>query len=362
VKRGIVMLLVLVVLGSIVSPVVATTTAKMKPIPTTKRTELHKNINIVKVDPEIKNATPHWIIIVAGSTEKGRSATFKYIDSSTNLTKEEKIQLKKFVKELWRKYHVKTIKDGNTTLITPSSKTIKLTQDEEAMLEKIAQAVNEYFREKYSGDSGEVGILWNVDTHQSIIYISCKKWGVDKDYCNISRDHADDPDFWPHLPSDHYYNPDTGSGSAPYYCWYYAYGARSYYRNGDMYNAFQGLGWSSHFLTDVGNPLHTGREADQALHKWVHTAYEDYVSNNWESGYNFKSVIEDNWYYYAINDPWDATENLASYSHYYLDTLYLTIYNNPDTWQSSTLVRSITEDSLLETAKYALGLVKYVTG
>lgn len=43
-------------------------------------------------------------------------------------------------------------------------------------------------------------------------------------------------------------------------------------------------------------------------------------------------------------------------------TTFWTIYNNPDIWQSSTLVRSIAEGTLLETAKYALGLVKYVTG
>jgi len=32
-------------------------TAKMKPIMTTERTELHKNINIIKIDPALENAT-----------------------------------------------------------------------------------------------------------------------------------------------------------------------------------------------------------------------------------------------------------------------------------------------------------------
>ena len=137
-------------LECVVSPVLATSTAKMKPIMRTERTELHKNINIIKVDPTLENATPYWIIIAAGSIEKGRAVIFKYIDSSTSLTKEEKIELKKFVKELWRKYRVKTIKDGNVTLITLSSKPeIKLTKEEKAMLERVAQAVNEYFEEKY---------------------------------------------------------------------------------------------------------------------------------------------------------------------------------------------------------------------
>ena len=165
----------------------AANTAKMKPVMTTERYELYKNIKIVRVDPALENATPYWIIIAAGSMEKGRSVTFKYIDSSTSLTKGEKIELKKFLKELWREYRVKTIKDGDVTLITLNSKGLNLTQEEEAMLDKVAQAVNEYFRTNYGGD---VGILWNVDTHQSIIYISCRKWGVSDYYAGVARDYS----------------------------------------------------------------------------------------------------------------------------------------------------------------------------
>lgn len=191
------------ILGNLVMPVMAVNAAVgMKPIVATKRLELHKNINIVKVDPALKNATPYWIIIVAGSTEKGRSATFKYIDSSTNLTKKEKTELKKFVKELWRKYYVKTVKDGNVTLITLSSKSgINLTQEEEAMLNKVIQAVNEYFREKYVRNKGEVGILWNGNEHQSIIEISCIKWGgVSRDYASVAGEAAPEPDTWAQTP------------------------------------------------------------------------------------------------------------------------------------------------------------------
>ncbi|ADC65374.1 conserved hypothetical protein [Ferroglobus placidus DSM 10642] len=378
-RRAVAVLLVLVMLGSVVSPAMGATTAKMKPIPTTERMELHKNINIIKIDPALENATPYWIIIAAGSMEKGRAVTFKYIDSSTSLTKEEKIELKKFVKELWKKYRVKTIKDGNITLITLNSKVeINLTQEEEAMLDKVVQAVNEYFRTKYGG---VIGILWNVDTHQSIIYISCKKWGESDYYCGVARDHADDPDYWTQVPPPprypnwlwdfimqvvhswtHYYNPDWGIGSAPSETKYYADTAKNKYSSGYKYSAFQNLGYASHFMTDVGNPLHTGLESWQAVFKDIHYAYEDYVSSNWESGYNFKSVIENNWYYYAINDPEQATKDLASYSHQYDDTIFWTIYWNPDTWQSNSNIKDATENSLLETAKYTLGLVKYVRG
>jgi hypothetical protein len=35
---------------------------------------------------------------------------------------------------------------------------------------------------------------------------------------------------------------------------------------------------------------------------------------------------------------------------------------NPNTWQSDQNIKNITENCLLETAKYTLGLVKYVRG
>ena len=203
VRLLIVIALILVMAGSVVSSAMAVNTVGMKPIIATERSELHKNINIVKVDPALKNATPYWIIIAAGSIEKGRAATIKYIDSSTNLTKEEKVTLKKFVKELWRKYRVKTIKDGNVTLITLSSKAgINLTKEEEAMLERVAQAVNEYFREKYvRNKNGDVGILWNGNEHQSIIEISCNKWGgISRDYASVAGKAAPKPDTWAQIP------------------------------------------------------------------------------------------------------------------------------------------------------------------
>jgi len=105
--RAVAMLLVLVMVGSAMMPVMAANTAEMKPIMATERKELHKNVNIIQIDPALENATPYWIIIAAGSVERGRAAAFKYVDSSENLTKEEKVTLKKFVKDLWRKYCVK---------------------------------------------------------------------------------------------------------------------------------------------------------------------------------------------------------------------------------------------------------------
>ena len=123
-------------------------------------------------------------------------------------------------------------------------------------------------------------------------------------------------------------------------------------------------------MADVGQPLHTGAELSQVTlsklrfgdTKCIHYAYEDYVTNNWNTGYNFKSVVENNWYYYPVSNPEQATKNLASYTHQYAFTIVWTIFTNPDNWQTDQNIKNITENCLLETAKYTLGLVKYVRG
>jgi len=57
-KRALAVLLVFVMLSSVASPVLAANTAKMKPVMTTERNELHKNIKIVGVDSALENETP----------------------------------------------------------------------------------------------------------------------------------------------------------------------------------------------------------------------------------------------------------------------------------------------------------------
>ena len=81
--------------------------------------------------------------------------------------------------------------------------------------------------------------------------------GVSDYYAGIARDHADDPDDW----SDseiwqsyhHYYNPNTHTGYAPSNCEYYANIAKTNYGDSQLTTAYTNLGYSSHYLQDVGN-------------------------------------------------------------------------------------------------------------
>ena len=84
------------------------------------------------------------------------------------------------------------------------------------------------------------------------------------------------------------------------------------------------------------------------MDKWIHYDYEDYVEANWDSGYNFKSIVENNNNYYTITDPEQATKDLAGYSNTYLDELYQTIYFNPDTWETMQISETLQRMYYLE--------------
>lgn len=286
--------------------------------------------------------SPYLHLLEADNEEQ--EILFGYIDNCY-ISDEEKEEMKKSMEDIWKRY--------------PD----QITEQDNLMLDKVAKATAEYLNDKYG--NSEVGIKWiGQPVHGDIINISVKKWGVSDYYAGIARDHADDPDDW----SDseiwqsyhHYYNPNTHTGYAPSNCEYYANIAKTNYGDSQLTTAYTNLGYSSHYLQDVGNPLHTGYEVEQGMDKWIHYDYEDYVEANWDSGYNFKSIVENNNNYYTITDPEQATKDLAGYSNTYLDELYQTIYFNPDTWENDADIRDLTEDVLLRTAKYNLGLVKYM--
>ncbi|HOB17235.1 MAG TPA: hypothetical protein PKK74_00860 [Candidatus Methanoculleus thermohydrogenotrophicum] len=330
------------------------------------------------INEDVKETTSHWALFAAD--EQGQRNALNDLEM-TQISDEKKQILSEGLRKIWAKYPVATIqRDGRTEVAFVSPGEHTLTEEEESILAQADEALAEYLNDKFSAENGIQ--WWAAPCHQDVIETSCLKWGVSSTYATYAHDAADDPDSWPSvLPPtgfewldtfiqmvchsyDHYYDPVLGTGYAPEQCENYANTARNYYDQSSMYNAYTNLGYSSHFLTDVGNPLHTGMEIEQALNPWVHAEYEDYVGENWDQGsgegYNFWSVIQDNWYYYTITDPSSSTQSLAEYAKNHDDELYYLVYNHRDTFRTDPDVRSITEDCLLDTAKYTLGLVKYV--
>lgn len=366
---------------------------KLIPVEDTIRDPTYDSIDILIYDQALINATPCWILLAA---DKPRQDTVMgYIDECY-AAPEEKKQMKDFMKQMWKKYPVTFNKKGNITNVAfnLANGNITLTDYEASMIDKVDLAISNYRNDKFcAGSSGDISPMWGETIHGDLIYDSCHKWGLSGDpdgysLQSIAQSAASAPDTWPiDIPQfardwfpelvpyweegvhgfNHYYNPGlvtpiggVGFGWAPSNCQNYASQSYNYLQNGDVYNSGLRLGHASHFLTDVGNPMHTGAEYSQARNKWTHDVYETYVAENWVGGYNFKSKMDNNWVYYPGVSPSDNTGRLAVSTNKYCGTIYDAVYYRTDTFKTEPAIKSATEDCILETSKRTLGLVEYV--
>jgi len=336
---------------------------------------LSSDFEIIQISDEIKNSTPYWILLAADEPEQ--KTVLEWI-SNLAVPKDEKERMNSFMKDLWEKYPVSLENESNIIHIGFNSENshVKLTEEENAMLEKVSLAIAEYQSVAYESDSPK----WHGGQHWDIIYLSVKKWGYSDELANIAKYAADDPDLWPPIypPTgweqfdnfvrlvchswDHYYNPSLVTGWAPLRCAEFADSAKTKIDQYNWNGGMNDLGWSSHFITDVGNPLHTGKEIEQGLYPGVHYEYEDYVGSNWETGHNFRDVVDDNWVYHTVYSPDLTTRLLAGFSKNYEDTIFWTMfYYEPEEYAANQNLKAATEACLLSTAQDTLGLVKYVT-
>jgi hypothetical protein len=360
------------------------------------------------IDPRIENSTANWEYLVATPQEKQN-----LLDSleQTKLTIDDKKNTKEELKEIWKKYPVKFVKDGNTTRIVFDlpDKNINLKANETLILLKTEQAITEPIIEnmvssKISSDQSDlITPKWAGPEHNNFIYYSLQYWGPSEEMNQLARSAASVPDSWSFIPdwmpSDYlpyfrdivfsynmYYNrvsPLRFKGGAPDETQYWINQAKNDLNNGQINNAYTHLGYASHFLTDVGNPLHTGRELDQAkqgdlvymngiwvwvphVHRWIHDDYEVYVNNYWND-YFFASAHSQDFYtksYLATNDASDEAILVSNQAHNDVDELYLLIHNNPVTWRSESTrsingrtAREITSSNVFKTATGANTLV-----
>ncbi|WP_407355109.1 hypothetical protein [Methanolobus sp. WCC5] len=281
---------------------------------------------------------------------KEQAVLFEYIDNCY-ASEKEKQEMKDSMKDIWERY--------------PEG----ITEQDSIILGYIEMKTAEYLNDEYSNS----GVRWNGSTHADIMEKSCLLWGVSSSYTQFAKDHADDPDDWYTSillgkiwhSFNHYYNPYAFGGltigSAHMNCHTHASLAKNYYDDGEYLDVYENLAYASHFLTDLGNPMHTGHELQQINNSWVHYSYENYVKNNWDSGYNFHSTVENTNTYYVVTTPTSAIQ-LAQISHADLNDLFDYVYYNRYTFGDMPEVVSLTNDLLARTTKYNTGLVKYVRG
>ncbi len=346
-------------------------------------TEGYKPVNVIVIDPAIKSATPYYYFLTLN--DEGKQNCLKDLDTlqatgdeNNTVSSENILTIRKKLVEIWNTYPIvsETTKGNSgypayggtiTTLkFIPGLKSIALSTDENAMLEKI----QDIQKESYEQNSvNTVTPMWiGNPSHQRISYWAAYKESFPNPSTVSST--ADDPDLWYDSSSEpfktifhginHYYSP-LGVGGAPLNTADYVSFAESEYDQGSAYytQAATDLGYASHFLEDVGNPMHTGREWDQYNNIWVHSNYETYVGNQWYSG--FDGVVSGNSNYIYTTDWVQGTKDLAGYSNGYLDTLYTQVYNKGSSWDlaQDSNVDAITNNAILRTAKYTNGLALY---
>ena len=284
---------------------------------------------------------PYWIILELD--KEGQKIILNYIDNSY-VSAKEKRDMKKAMKDIWNRYPDQIVEEDNI------------------VLEAVFNAVMEYYADAY-GQNDDIGIEWYGGVHQRMAYLAVKKWGISDTYANVARDYAAVPDDWDDgfwQSYNHYWNPDTDNGWGPYNCAVFAGYASDYYDNSQFTNAYQNLGYSTHYMADLGNPMHTGKESEQINNPTLHYKYEAYVRDNWDSGYNFEDTYSSATTYYVITSPEQSAKNLATYSHADLNSLYQYVLIFPDTFGDKSYVISTTDDLVYKTAKYNIGLVDYM--
>lgn len=334
-----------------------------------KVNEIEAEVNRIKDMPDTVKKCPYMPLLVANDEEK--EIFLGYINNLT-ISDSEKKEMKKEIKAIWKR--------------VPD----KITEEDYPVMEKIGKSITTYVEDTYW--AGDQSVKWKTYAHRNLIYA-----GVNLVYTNSTRAKwaygtSMDPDtkidtgtikvlltitppIWVSIPKVcyyHYYNPDISFGGAPGKCSSYATQARTDYRNKDYENAFKNLGIASHYLSDVGQPMHSGGELGSLkdyLVNWnsddYHIQYETYVDNNWEDGHEFGKHVTQNTEIKSVTDPSSAVKSMAEYSNDYSSKLWDEIYahpdfNDPDSADDTTYIQYITIIMNKEAAKYNAGLAKYL--
>lgn len=301
--------------------------------------EIEAEVNRVRNMPDTIHNAPYIGLVTANDETK--KVILGYIDN-LSVSNSEKKEMKKELKDIWSR--------------VPD----KITEKDYPMIQKIGDAVTKYVEETYW--TGGQSIQWKSTAHSGLIKAGVNLVYKNSQWAGWAANYAPKPDsqdqgadrYW-----YHYYNPSVGGG-APAACSARAAVAKTYYSKGSSYrqSAFENLGLASHYLSDAGQPMHTGLSFD-TFKKEQHLQYERYVDNNWASGCQFSQCVNSNTVINSVTDPSQAVKNLAAFSKPYYSQLWAEINNNPTNFDTIT-TRYITTKCLRETARYNAGLAKYI--
>jgi hypothetical protein len=360
------------------------------------------------IDNSLIEATPHWFLLAAGKDEQ--TALLDFIERS-DIPREKKSTWEHFLTKIWMKYPIQYEKTDTASKLIPPKGQLSLTLNENVTFQEIERYISDTMQKSLVISSEEQKDMifpqWAQPDHSDFSRIACEKEKIPNDLEIIMFNSADDPDSWYDYfgggfihSRDHGFVPTppfpNGIGGAPYRCGEYAWLATNNFQSHRYETAFTNLGYSSHFMEDLGNPYHTPQVQIILLqfiddpdyykyfeigtevinYKALHDSYEAFLNKYWTEtlpvptdprGKTFSEIAGSVTDYVIITDPVQSAKMLAEESWNINPNLFWNCYwryikTGQYDFENDPVIVQKTIDRVIQTEKYTRGLIHYVTG
>ncbi|MCU4800261.1 hypothetical protein OB920_07750 [Halobacteria archaeon HArc-gm2] len=373
------------------------------PVDPDEREPAHPDVTLYRVSNEIKQTTNYWTLLTLPE-----STVYTNVSNADDPNVDTQAA-NDFIKTLRRKYPVTETSDGEDILIKPSKSgktnwgknggdqssagggtmSTQSSSDSDS-LANAARAFHNGLANAHS--SGGMETQWRKggggagtrNHHGEMTWFAAQEMGVWDEYRDPIKVEAAEPDYddGANVPfkfedseaekyftkvihsANHYYNPLYNTGYGHTNAANYALQANDRWSSSNPKPALLDAAYSSHYIADLAQPLHTGVELDQAL---------DYIENGAEDSIHYKFA---NWAAYDIwpdfrsslsyGDAVDVSgmesdfKKLADDSNGRAYTLWTYLTSNPSQFNLKSEVRKITENALKDSAGHLMGLFYYV--
>lgn len=392
---------------SAASPVAAR--AEAIPISPDEHEVPNPDLQVTKVDRSVKSVSSYFPILTLRE-----DTVVSYINDS-DLSRKERREARQALFDLRSKFPVVEERDGNTTWLTLADGAGSPDDDD---VEKFKVAGRAYADGASGGSHGGPSTQHYRSLHVDMTEHACNEMGFSDSLSEEIASYADDPDdpdvdigvpddiphsdtveegleeainkilhhYGQYLDTNMFETYHNDHHSEEFNIVGGARGAANIHMNyADMYccsteNKY--LGMATHYPQDMSVPLHTGMGWEQANLEiyydwgsgsmeyrmdplyWLHSEYEQFVSDEWWwFSYDFDSQCDGCYYYYPIDDVRESIYNMADYSGQYSYDVFSKIQEEGDVghenWSSETrdYMYDITENCINECGHYTRGFI-----
>lgn len=344
-------------------------------------------------DPVLLNSTPYWIYIAAGKKEQ---QDLIYYIANSSVSADKKGAWIDFLQDVWKKYLLRYSINGSDSTIScfNSPNGYSLAKQEEETFEEIDNLILSGMQE-FTNEQVKTECSGNLYSGIMDAALQTEEYINNRSLKDICINSTPIPDYWYSEDSsgvfehciNHGYTPSSGTGCAPQNTGIYACLAKTEYEQHNYEESFRNLGYSSHFMIDLGQPFKTpgpGQEllwpyydnlysSDPVILRYqnLNDAYEIFLWNYWNQdlpgGASFEDCAASTTDSVEIFDPVLSAVNHSYVSSslnsrlYYLCQWHFIVNHNSD-FEDNPLITEMSMQRVAATTENVRGLIRYVTG